>query len=218
MPQVALNLSARQFRRPGNRQAYMALLQELSLGPAQVEFELTESNLFEDIDSPNSVVVALQNLGYTLSIDDFGTGYSSLGYLRRMRCGKLKIDRSFINGVSASADASSLVQSIISVAHALRLRVVAEGVEDLRDLAHLSDMQCDLYQGFGLGRPMSTEQVTTLMQQQASRDSTAGHNGAWTRTTPIGAPPSSAATATRPPPGASASPSTSGCHEHSRSG
>jgi EAL domain-containing protein (putative c-di-GMP-specific phosphodiesterase class I) len=168
MPRVALNLSARQFRRQGQRQAYLDLLYELGLDPSAVEFELTESNVFEDIDSPDSILVALQSMGYSLSIDDFGTGYSSLGYLRRMRCSKLKIDRSFVKGVSASEDASSLVQSIIDVAHSLRMKVVAEGVETGEDLAHLRALHCDFYQGFGLGRPMTMEQVVQLMQRQGA--------------------------------------------------
>jgi EAL domain-containing protein (putative c-di-GMP-specific phosphodiesterase class I) len=168
MPRVALNLSARQFTRPGQRQAYLDLLYELGLDPSALEFELTESNVFEDIDSPDSILVALQSMGYSLSIDDFGTGYSSLGYLRRMRCSKLKIDRSFVKGVSASDDASSLVQSIIDVAHSLRMKVVAEGVETGEDLAHLRALHCDFYQGFGLGRPMTMEQVVQLMQRQGA--------------------------------------------------
>jgi diguanylate cyclase (GGDEF)-like protein len=168
MPRVALNLSARQFTRPGQRQAYLDLLYELGLDPSALEFELTESNVFEDIDSPDSILVALQSMGYSLSIDDFGTGYSSLGYLRRMRCSKLKIDRSFVKGVSASEDASSLVQSIIDVAHSLRMKVVAEGVETGEDLAHLRALHCDFYQGFGLGRPMTMEQVVQLMQRQGA--------------------------------------------------
>jgi EAL domain-containing protein (putative c-di-GMP-specific phosphodiesterase class I) len=163
-----LNLSARQFRRQGQRQLYLDLLLELGLRPSVLEFELTESNVFEDIDSPDSILVALQRMGYALSIDDFGTGYSSLGYLRRMRCSKLKIDRSFVKGVSSSDDASTLVQSIIDVAHSLRMQVVAEGVETGGDLAHLHTLSCDFYQGFGLGRPMSCEQVAQLMRRQAA--------------------------------------------------
>ncbi|MGM9489946.1 putative bifunctional diguanylate cyclase/phosphodiesterase [Ideonella sp. YS5] len=168
MPRVAVNLSARQFKRQGQRQVYLDLLHELGLQPSVIEFELTESNVFEDIDSPDSILVALQGMGYALSIDDFGTGYSSLGYLRRMRCSKLKIDRSFVKGVGVSEDASTLVQSIIDVAHSLRMQVVAEGVETGGDLAHLQTLRCDFYQGFGLGRPMSFDQVVQLMRRQAA--------------------------------------------------
>lgn len=167
VPPVALNLSSRQFRRDGHRQGYLDALRELSLGPATVEFELTESNVFEDMDSPHSVVVALQSLGYPLAIDDFGTGYSSLGYLRRMRCRKLKIDRLFIKGVSGSEEASMLVQSMIDVAHALQMVVVAEGIETERDHAHLRALGCDYYQGFGLARPLTPEDAAALMRRQA---------------------------------------------------
>ena len=168
VPTVALNLSSRQFRRDAHRQSYLDALRELSLGPATVEFELTESNVFEDMDSPHSVVVALQSLGYPLAIDDFGTGYSSLGYLRRMRCRKLKIDRLFIKGVSGSEEASMLVQSMIDVAHALQMQVVAEGIETERDHAHLRALGCDYYQGFGLAKPLMPEDAAALMRRQAA--------------------------------------------------
>ena len=148
-PPVALNLSSRQFRRDTHRERFLAQLSMLDLRPGQIEFELTESSVFEDLDSPASILPKLQAMGYTLAIDDFGTGYSSLAYLRRLKCRKLKIDRLFVSGVSRSDDAAMLVESIVRVAHAMDMQVVGEGVESASDQARLVKLGCDLFQGFG---------------------------------------------------------------------
>ncbi len=170
-PPVALNFSSRQGRRPQDRQRFLAALDELGLGPEAVEFELTESALFEDLGSADSMVALLQQRGYALAIDDFGTGYSSLAYLRRMRCRKLKIDRIFVHGISDSDDARMLVGAIIGVAQAMRMQVVAEGVETAADQRSLIELGCDLFQGFGLSRPLAPDQAAELLraQQQGQR-------------------------------------------------
>lgn len=165
-PLVALNFSSRQGRRPLDRQRFLAALDELGLGPEVVEFELTESALFEDLGTADSMVALLQQRGYALAIDDFGTGYSSLAYLRRMRCRKLKIDRLFIHGIAASDDARMLVGAIIGVAQAMRMQVVAEGVETAADQRSLVDLGCDLFQGFGLSHPLTPEQAAELLRAQ----------------------------------------------------
>jgi len=165
-PPVALNLSSRQCRQPLHREQLLAALERLDLGPAQLEFELTEGTLFEDLDAPDSLVVQLQQRGYALAIDDFGTGYSSLAYLRRLRCQKLKIDRLFIHGVARSADARLLVASVIRLSHALGMRVVAEGVERASDWECLRELDCDLYQGFGLSLPLPPAQLQVLLAAQ----------------------------------------------------
>lgn len=162
-PLVAVNLSWEQCRKPQYRERFLQQLRALQLTPAEIEFELTESVGFEDVDKPDSFVFTLQGLGYGLAIDDFGTGYSSLAYLRRMRCRKLKIDRFFIHGLSANADARALVGSIINVAHGMQMQVVAEGVEMLADEATLIAMGCDLMQGFGFSRPVSPNHVQALL-------------------------------------------------------
>jgi diguanylate cyclase len=167
-PPVAINLSSRQCRRAPQRERFLALLNELALGPSSLEFELTESSVFEDLDKPESIVLKLQGLGYVLAIDDFGTGYSSLAYLRRMRCRKLKIDRLFINGLSGSPDGRTLVESIVRVAHSMHMLVVAEGVEMEADRQCLVEMGCDLFQGFGLSRPLTPAQMADLLRRQAA--------------------------------------------------
>ncbi|KQW51994.1 hypothetical protein ASD88_05180 [Pelomonas sp. Root662] len=162
-PTVALNLSWEQCRKAQHRERFLQQLRTLRLGPQEVEFELTESADFEDIDKPDSFVFTLQGLGYGLAIDDFGTGYSSLAYLRRFRCRKLKIDRLFVHGLSANAESHMLVESMVRVAHAMRMVVVAEGVELPADEAALIAMGCDLMQGFGFCKPVPAEQVPALL-------------------------------------------------------
>ncbi len=166
-PPVALNLSSRQCRRQEHRQRLLNALATQRLGPELLEFELTEGSVFEDVDKADSIVATLQGLGYSLAIDDFGTGYSSLAYLRRMRCRKLKIDRLFVHGMAASESARLLVSSMVQVAHAMQMQVVAEGVERPEDWACLVEMGCDLMQGFGLARPLTVEQVDALLRAQA---------------------------------------------------
>jgi diguanylate cyclase (GGDEF)-like protein len=166
-PIVAVNLSWEQCRKPQHRERFLQQLKALQLGPADVEFELTESADFEDIDKPDSFVFTLQGLGYGLAIDDFGTGYSSLAYLRRVRCRKLKIDRLFVHGLSTHPESRMLVESIVRVAHAMRMLVVAEGVELAADEEALLAMRCDLLQGFRLSRPVPAAEVPALLSGAA---------------------------------------------------
>jgi diguanylate cyclase (GGDEF)-like protein len=168
-PLVAINLSWEQCRKPQHRERFLQQLKSLQLGPTEIEFELTESACFEDIDKPDSFVFMLQGLGYGLAIDDFGTGYSSLAYLRRIHCRKLKIDRLFVHGLSINADSRTLVESMVRVAHAMRMLVVAEGVELPADEAALIEMDCDLMQGFGFCKPVPPEQVPTLLAAELDR-------------------------------------------------
>jgi diguanylate cyclase len=165
-PLVAINLSWAQCRRPEHRERFLQQLKTLQLGPADLEFELTESAGFEDIDKPDSFVFTLQGLGYGLAIDDFGTGYSSLAYLRRIRCRKLKIDRLFVHGLSSNADSRTLVEAMVRVAHAMRMLVVAEGVELPADEAALIAMGCDLMQGFGFCKPVPPDEAAALLGDQ----------------------------------------------------
>ncbi|WP_377154986.1 putative bifunctional diguanylate cyclase/phosphodiesterase [Roseateles sp. UC29_93] len=164
-PPVAINLSWEQCRKPQHRERFLQQLKTLQLTPLEVEFELTESLNFEDIDKPDSFVFTLQGLGYGLAIDDFGTGYSSLAYLRRLRCKKIKIDRLFVHGLAASDDSRMLVESMVRVAHAMHMTVVAEGVELEADEAALVAMGCDLMQGFGLCRPESVSHIEALLSE-----------------------------------------------------
>ncbi len=123
-------------------------LAEANLEPGFIELELTESAVMHNPEQSAATLAQLSEMGVHISIDDFGTGYSSLSYLRRFPLDKLKIDRSFIRDLMKNPDDASIVNAIISLAHSLRLRVVAEGVETAEQLEFLRQLGCDQYQGF----------------------------------------------------------------------
>jgi len=145
---VAVNLSAKQFRQADLTAVVKSALEEVDLEPGFLELELTESAVMLDPEKSAATLMSLTTMGVHISIDDFGTGYSSLSYLRRFPLDKLKIDRSFIRELMINPDDVSIVRAIISLAHSLRLRVVAEGVENAEQLAFLAELGCDQYQGY----------------------------------------------------------------------
>jgi diguanylate cyclase (GGDEF)-like protein len=145
---IAVNLSAKQFRQVDLTAVVKSALEEVDLEPGFIELELTESAVMLDPEKSAATLQALSAMGVHISIDDFGTGYSSLSYLRRFPLDKLKIDRSFIRDLMSNPDDVCIVRAIISLAHSLRLRVVAEGVETAEQLAFLAELGCDQYQGF----------------------------------------------------------------------
>jgi len=145
---VAVNVSPLQFRQANFVKRVHAALQEHSLDATYLEIELTEATLMSNAETSVALLEQLSELGVVVAIDDFGTGYSSMSYLQRFPVDKLKIDRSFISDVASNADDASIVRAIISLAHGLRLKVIAEGVESEEQLGILRRMGCDQYQGF----------------------------------------------------------------------
>jgi diguanylate cyclase (GGDEF)-like protein len=145
---IAVNLSAKQFRHADLAAVVRSALTDARLQPGYLELELTESAVMDDAEKSASTLQVLSTMGVHISIDDFGTGYSSLSYLRRFPLDKLKIDRSFVRDLLSNPDDASIVKAIISLAHNLRLRVVAEGVETSEQLSYLRELGCDQYQGF----------------------------------------------------------------------
>jgi diguanylate cyclase (GGDEF)-like protein len=145
---VAVNVSAVQFRQSNFLQIVRTALLDFDLEPQYLEIELTETAVMVDAEGAVAILEELSRMGVVVSIDDFGTGYSSMSYLRRFPIDKLKIDRSFICELTTNAADASIVQAIISLAHSLRLKVVAEGVETLEQLERLQELGCDQYQGF----------------------------------------------------------------------
>jgi EAL domain-containing protein (putative c-di-GMP-specific phosphodiesterase class I) len=161
--QLAVNLSAVQFRRGDVAQTVTEALQATGLEPHLLELELTESILIRDTESVLGTVRQLKQLGVRLSIDDFGTGYSSLSYLKRFDVDKLKIDRSFIHELASDADNAAIVRAVVQMAASLNLLTLAEGVEDLATLQHLRAYGCHQAQGYHFARPMPAAEFADFL-------------------------------------------------------
>ncbi|MGH9002372.1 MAG: putative bifunctional diguanylate cyclase/phosphodiesterase, partial [Acidimicrobiia bacterium] len=160
---LKVNLSAQQLRRPQLADSVQAVLSATGLDPSQLCLELTESSFMQDIEYHGAALSALESLGVLLAIDDFGTGYSSLTYLKRFPLNILKIDQGFVAGLGRDASDTAIVESVIGLAHALNLTVVAEGVETARQAAELVAMGCDLAQGYFFARPAPPEELDALL-------------------------------------------------------
>lgn len=161
---VAINLSVHQLRESGLAERIEQALLRHGLEASQLLCEITESVAMEDIKATQRTFEGLARIGVFLSIDDFGTGYSSLNYLRQLPAQQLKIDRSFVNDLESSEDARAVVAAVISLAHALGLRVVAEGVETGGQRDILLAMGCDELQGFFYARPMPADMLLAWSQ------------------------------------------------------
>ena len=161
-PRLALNVSAQQLKHVEFPKLVRRALDKYGIPPALLELELTES-VFAD-EAAGATLGRLAQLGVHLALDDFGTGYSSLSYLRQYPIGTVKVDRTFLEEVPQNAASSTLVETIIVMAHALGKRVVAEGIETVEQLDFLRERRCDIAQGFFLARPLSGQAVTELLQ------------------------------------------------------
>lgn len=161
VPPVAVNVSAVQLR----KRDFVETLKNAVAGekPAPLEIEITESVLMENIEENMARIRAVHALGINIAIDDFGTGYSSLDYLTRLPAQVLKVDVSFVARMLADADVMTLVSTIISLAHSMRLRVVAEGVETRRQAEVLQELGCDGLQGYFISPPVSREDLIPLL-------------------------------------------------------
>jgi len=167
---MAVNLSARQFRQDGLIETVRGALSTARLEPRFLELELTESAVMQDAETSVQIMRRLSDLGVRISVDDFGTGYSSLSYLRRLPLDKLKIDRSFIREIVTSRDDAQIVRAIVSLAHSLHLKVIAEGVETAEQLAFLRSLGCDQYQGYLCSPPLPPTEFLTLLPHHRSID------------------------------------------------
>jgi len=157
---VSVNLSVHQLRQEDLVQRVQVAVDRFGIDPQLLTFEITESVAMEDTQETMRAFSQLANAGVSLSIDDFGTGYSSLSYLRKLPAKQLKIDRSFVQDLGQSQDALAVVDAVVKLAHALGLRVVAEGVETPRQRDILLSLQCDELQGFLYARPMAARALT----------------------------------------------------------
>jgi diguanylate cyclase (GGDEF)-like protein/PAS domain S-box-containing protein len=161
---VSVNLSARQFHQGDLAERIGNILRQTGLSPTLLEVELTEGILMEDTAQTGVILDKLHGMGVQISIDDFGTGYSSLSYLKRLPIQLLKIDQSFVRDINIDPDDRAIVTAVIALAHSLKLKVVAEGVETQDQLSFLQDHDCDIIQGYLYSRPVSGAEVEALMK------------------------------------------------------
>lgn len=160
---LAVNLSPRQFQQKDLAGAINRIIAETGFDPAYLNLEVTESSLMDNAESAVAILRELRKTGIRISIDDFGTGYSSLGYLKQLPIDVLKIDKSFVSDVTDNADDAALVMTVITLAHNLRLKVVAEGVETEEQLRFLRLMKCDEWQGYLFSKPVTAEAFGELL-------------------------------------------------------
>ncbi|OIP08014.1 MAG: hypothetical protein AUK53_10800 [Betaproteobacteria bacterium CG2_30_59_46] len=163
---VAVNLSARQFRQPNLVEVVVGILRETGLDPAHLELEVTESLVMQNVEVTIATLGRLKAMGIKLSIDDFGTGYSSLSYLKRFPIDTLKIDQSFVRDITTDPDDAAIAKTIISMAHDLQLRVIAEGVETEEQKSFLQQRHCDEMQGYFFSRPVPAEDFEVLLRER----------------------------------------------------
>ena len=167
--QVAINLSPKQFSDPDLVGSIAAILHEEQLDPRLLELELTESLLLEATEDTRHQLGRLKSLGLTLAMDDFGTGYSSLSYLKKFPIDVIKIDRSFIKDIPDNQDDMEITSAVIAMAHNLKLKVVAEGIETGAQLAFLRRQRCDVGQGYLFDKPISGRELIDSLRRYPCR-------------------------------------------------
>ena len=161
---LAVNVSPRQFRQPNFISQVETILEQTGADPTTLGLELTEGMVIDNILDTIEKMEALKKLGIELSIDDFGTGYSSLTYLKKMPLDILKIDQSFVRDIETDVNDAAIVDTIISMATHLDLKVIAEGVETRFELEFLKEKGCPLYQGYYFSKPVPNEQFVKLLK------------------------------------------------------
>jgi EAL domain-containing protein (putative c-di-GMP-specific phosphodiesterase class I) len=166
---VAVNLSASLLTDKGFTLRLSALLARYGLAPNRLTLELTETATLADTGEGLDMIGRLRDLGVNIAIDDYGTGQSTLDYLKKIPANEIKIDQSFVKGIVDNRSDRLMVQSTIGLAHSLGRKVVAEGVEHRDILDVLVELDCDIAQGFAIGRPMSLESLTKRMASARSR-------------------------------------------------
>jgi EAL domain-containing protein (putative c-di-GMP-specific phosphodiesterase class I) len=161
--QMAVNISAVEFRTKGFLAGVRDILRETGLEPRFLELELTETVLMRDATATSEVLQELSAMGIQLAIDDFGTGYSSLSYLRRFPIDTLKIDQSFVQDLATDAGNATIVSAVIAMGKSLKQRVIAEGVETRQQLEFLREQHCNGGQGYYFCRPLVAHKFADLL-------------------------------------------------------
>jgi EAL domain-containing protein (putative c-di-GMP-specific phosphodiesterase class I) len=162
---MSVNISVRQFQRPDELvREVVRVLEETGLTPANLVLEITESMIMEDAEFNVDVLGRLKDLGVGVAVDDFGTGYSNLAYLKRFPMDMLKVDKSFVDGLGENPEDTAIVEAVISLAHALGLRTVAEGIETTEQVDRLRALGCEMGQGYYYSEPLPAHEATALLQ------------------------------------------------------
>jgi EAL domain-containing protein (putative c-di-GMP-specific phosphodiesterase class I) len=161
---LAVNVSARELTHPDVVTTILTAVRRSALDPSRLTVEVTESTAMADRDSGFRALRELSDAGVRIAIDDFGTGYASLEHLREMPADILKIDRSFVAGMSANSPDSALVAAAVAMGRALEMEVVAEGIETSEQMSDLRELGCPLGQGFLFARPLPPEEIDTLLE------------------------------------------------------
>ncbi|TAJ55452.1 MAG: bifunctional diguanylate cyclase/phosphodiesterase [Nevskiaceae bacterium] len=167
---VSVNLSPRQLARGDIAELVSEVLAETGLAPECLELEITESAVMQDGEKAAAMLARLRELGVLISMDDFGTGYSSLSYLQRFRVHCLKIDRSFLLAAPRDPESATIVRAVISLAHSLGLRVLAEGIETAAHFEFLRSTRCDEFQGYYLCKPVPAPAFAQMLRSQQMRE------------------------------------------------
>jgi EAL domain-containing protein (putative c-di-GMP-specific phosphodiesterase class I) len=163
---VAVNLSAKQFHQQNICEIVARTLREHDVEARWLELEITESAAMQNAEATSAALHRLKAIGVRIAIDDFGTGYSSLSYLKRFPIDSLKIDRSFVTELPGNQDDASIAQAVITMGHALRLKIIAEGVENEAQLDFLAANACDEMQGYYFFRPIPADACTALLAER----------------------------------------------------
>jgi diguanylate cyclase (GGDEF)-like protein len=158
---IAVNVSPRQFQQKDFLERVAQIVGETAISPSLLELEITETSIMQNADQVVTLLSKLKHMGVMIAIDDFGIGYSSLGYLKRLPIDRLKIDRTFVSDATSDPDDAAIVVAIITLAHNLRLKVMAEGVETEEQLRFLQLLKCDEGQGYLFGKPMPPDLFLT---------------------------------------------------------
>ncbi|TAN56435.1 MAG: EAL domain-containing protein [Magnetospirillum sp.] len=165
---MAVNVSARQLRQPGLVDSVVNIIRHTGISAGDLEFEITESMIIRDTETATLLLEEFRTMGIHIALDDFGTGFSSLSYLRQFPFDTIKIDKSFVDDIMSNPDDVAIIRSIITMGHALKRRIVAEGVETTAQYDLLKSLEVDDLQGYLLGRPMTAEDLGSLLKQERS--------------------------------------------------
>ncbi|MDO8605924.1 MAG: EAL domain-containing protein [Phaeospirillum sp.] len=162
---MAVNVSARQLRQPGLIDTVINIIRQTGVAADDLEFEITESMIIRDTESATHLLDEFRSMGIHIALDDFGTGFSSLSYLRKFPFDIIKIDKSFIDEIMSNPDDVAIISAIVTMGHALKRRIVAEGVETIDQYDLLKQLDVDDIQGFLFSRPMTPEDLAPLLKQ-----------------------------------------------------